>query len=963
MSYASLLSGRRRLALAVMLGIAWGQAALAADVWVIDDFEQGAWEGTTQSTEHVKQGRHAARWSDLKSNTTLRVHTPRIPKDWTRYDRLTFWLHSAKANGQRLTIVCNSENKDAKGWDYYVHHLTVDWQGWRLISLKRDRELRGARKPRGWDQIDWFGLHSAGWNHKPLPDTVLHIDDVKLVRDPVEIAIKDRTATRTTDDGHRVTYTIEVANRASGAREFALSLEPTPSKTNSTPIYKPVELSGSVGPIPSGASATVAVELLASAEVLKHHEPLTYDRHTFRVAPGMPEVPAPHVTLEAIVPLPKREHPLLFADAETFARAKDRAAKCTWAKKQVDRVVGKARGILKNELVVPDEPGQWSHHYVCKECGAGLRYDNAEGLHRCKRCKKTYTGWPYDQVVLTRIHGGNWRAIRELGLAYALTGDEAFAQRARRNLLAYAEKYADYPLHNVRGKVSRSAGRVFAQTLDEAVSIIGAAWGYDLIYNSPCLRPEDKHRIETRFLREAVKTIRRHDAGISNWQSWHNAGMAAVGFCIEDAEIAAHAINGKSGLRFQYDHSVLPDGFWFEGATSYHYYALMAIRWASEAAHHAGIDVYSNDAHKSLYLAPIEYVFPNLCFPAVNDSNVFSIKGRHYLYELAYARWGDPQFLHVAKFGKRGSLEALLWGKEALPSPPELRLESKDFQGLGAAVLRQGAGKDQTYLHLDYGPHGGGHGHPDKLAIILFALGKHLAPDPSRLAYAAPLHRSWYKQTFSHNTVCVDRRSQRPAEGKLTLFGSKPGLAVARATCDTAYPGVKMTRTLAVTDGYVVDVFDLRSQDAHTYDWLYHNFGTLEPGMQTAPRDEPLGDDHGYQHMKDITQAETAETWHADFKQEGANVRLTMLGEPGTQVYFGMGVSENPPRPCPMLVVRRRGKRATFVSVIEPYRQEPAVTGLHVVPGNKGERGACVQLELLRGRDRSVVRLDVGATQ
>ena len=44
-------------------------------------------------------------------------------------------------------------------------------------------------------------------------------------------------------------------------------------------------------------------------------------------------------------------------------------------------------------------------------------------------------------------------------------------------------------------------------------------------------------------------------------------------------ETAHHAINGKSGLRFQFENSVLPDGFWYEGAPAYHYYALNAIRW------------------------------------------------------------------------------------------------------------------------------------------------------------------------------------------------------------------------------------------------------------------------------------------------------------------------------------------------------------------------------------------------
>ena len=648
--------------------------------------------------------------------------------------------------------------------------------------------------------------------------------------------------------------------------------------------------------------------------------------------------------------LPKREHPFLFADAKTIARAKARAQRYPWAKTQLDGIVRGADKIVKASLNVPDEPGQWSHHYVCKKCGARLRH--SKGKHVCGKCSETYTGWPYDQVVITRVHNGNWANVRALGLAYALTGNEAYAAKAREILLAYADKYLTYPLHDKRGKLSRSAGRVFAQTLNEGVGIIGVAWGYDLIYNSPCLSADDRRKIESRFLRAVVETIRRHDAGISNWQSWHNAGMAAVGFCLQDAKIVSDAINGKSGLRFQFAKSILPDGFWYEGTAAYHYYALSAIRWAAEAAHAAGINVYDNAAHKSLYTAPIEYVFPDLRFPAVNDSNVFPITGQHGLYELAYARFGDPKFLTVARHGKRNSLEALLWGPDELPPPPTLALASKDFKGLGAAVLRQGSGKDQTYVHLDYGPHGGGHGHPDKLTIILFALGRQLAPDPSRLAYAAPLHGSWYRQTFAHNTVCVDAKNQRSTKGKLTLFSSQPGLAIAQAECNTAYAGVKMRRTVAVTDSYVIDVFAVDGDKAHTYDWTYHNFGQLKPGLSTTVRTEPLGKGNGYQHMTDISQTQTADTWSADFKQPGANVRLTMLGAPDTALYFGMGMSENPPQLCPMVAVRRKMKRTTFISVIEPYPDKPIVSGLESIAVTGGD--GALALSVTRGSDRDL---------
>ena len=39
------------------------------------------------------------------------------------------------------------------------------------------------------------------------------------------------------------------------------------------------------------------------------------------------------------------------------------------------------------------------------------------------------------------------------------------------------------------------------------------------------------------------------------------------------------------------------------------------------------------------------------------------------------------------------------------------------------------------------------------------------------------------------------------------------------------YPGVRLQRTVIVTDGYVLDVFQAASDEEHTYDWLFHSGG------------------------------------------------------------------------------------------------------------------------------------------
>ncbi len=94
----------------------------------------------------------------------------------------------------------------------------------------------------------------------------------------------------------------------------------------------------------------------------------------------------------------------------------------------------------------------------------------------------------------------------------------------------------------------------------------------------------------------------------------------------------------------------------------------------------------------------------------------------------------------------------MLYGTRALPEAADLPARrSADYRDAGRAILTRGKGREATWLCLDYGPHGGGHGHPDKLGFVLFARGVELAVDPGTARYGTPLQRGWFRTTIAHD--------------------------------------------------------------------------------------------------------------------------------------------------------------------------------------------------------------------
>jgi hypothetical protein len=181
----------------------------------------------------------------------------------------------------------------------------------------------------------------------------------------------------------------------------------------------------------------------------------------------------------------------------------------------------------------------------------------------------------------------------------------------------------------------------------------------------------------------------------------------------------------------------------------------------------------------------------------------------------------------------------------------------------------------------------------------------------------------------------VDQQDQLPAIGTLLAWRPDPARQVAAARVPSVRPGVDHTRALVLTQGVLVVLDRITSKESHTYDFVYHNFGAATPGSGwTAAPAEPLGRTANYEHIVDPQRLSGSGpvrlTWQVT---DSARLALWQLAPAGATAFLGTTGMNNVqtkeiPAPAPTLFTRVTAPEATYLTVLEPYRDTPRVTAV-----------------------------------
>jgi oligo-alginate lyase len=652
------------------------------------------------------------------------------------------------------------------------------------------------------------------------------------------------------------------------------------------------------------------------------------------------------------VELPKSfpPHPRLLFNQDALPGIRERAAGA--AQQHFQSLKRQANEWLEREVTLPTKGSQWYHWYSCPKHGTRLSTEGPT-RHVCPVDGQVFSGYPYDDVVLSGEHSRLAGAVRTLGMVYQVTGEARYAGKAREILLAYAGQYESYPLHDIHGEAKVGGGKVGPQTLDESVWLITVVEGADCVWDT--LAKEEQEKVERGLLRPATDIIRRHKMGIHNIQCWKNSAVGLTGLLLGDLELVNEALQSESGYFNQMAKGVSPDGPWFEGAWGYHFYTLSALVHLTEGAKHSGVNLYGPEL-KRMFNAPLDMAMPDLTLPAFNDSSAVNIASQRALYETAFARYQDPRYLEVCGKGRADTDATLIHGVVSRSAAPEHGLMSRNFEASGNAILTAGSGPEATWLCLKYGPHGGGHGHPDKLNFVLYGMGTVIAPDPGTANYGVPIQGGWFRTTLAHNTLTLDETSQRAAEGRCEAFIATNGFSAVMAEAGAIAEGVKFYRTLAligdnllvgldqvrstlalIGDNLLMGLDQVRSAKPHKLDLAYHNRGKLPELPGATVFQSPARP--GYSYLRDTQTLTSTEGLRLGFEMaEGKRVRWAMA--PGEQTTFiaGTGVGRHTEDRVPIVIARREANATAYLWCVALGGDNPApeLRAETVVPADGG---------------------------
>lgn len=891
------------------------------------------------------------------STLALSPSCPLLPR-LRLYDRLLFDYRITQGRIQFLFNVTaygiRPGPRQAKALQWHVALPTTPRQPWRPVQIEFDLPAwMPFDNPDGEASDTWLNL-SVGAGSE---DLVLELRDMKLVADSLyvkpwwlsPVSLPVRTA-----EG----YTLEVAvtNLGPGKRKVRAGIRSRHDAFQVAVDPQEAQLT------PFGRQAFKVQARLTRPDAPELHE------EDVLVA-FVPE-DAPDAAVFArgwlVKPLkPGGRHQVIFSSEELQVLREMRTRPDVRQWLHLDDRVKNTDRLLGVRLDAIPGTRAWSHSGysgdLCPKKDGKLLIGSFMPEVVCPQCGLREVGTPVAATVWKLWLGSDTSGrgvLDDLGLLYLLTGDEKYARKGIELLLLYAQQYESLPWTDMlnepphyRGNYLLCASRVaHSSTYGTNFLLKGHFRLLNLISESPSWTEEERERVYRGFVIPAAAELAKFPGGLFNMTDITNYDLILAGLSCQDANILYRGLGYDSGL-LQRLTDIKPDGFSSEGRPlNYHFASMAEYITSVPLVRNSGLNVsIPSEALKTAVRMPFERATLSGYVPTTGDSACGGSVSPHPLCDTVYDLFPEEAWLYET--GTRSTVRTFLRSLTEGPPKPEawrkhLKTEPTLFPHAGFAILRSGLKpEDQVFLTFDYGENPM-HAALDRLQFTLWAFGRafSLGPgstynaatnfkrgDPKALAFVS--HGS-----LGHNVVLADGSDQTAAIGGLTHWHAGEGCQAAAARVEGHYPGVTHQRALALIRGLVVVLDDLASSSAHTYDFAYHNFGTLAagPGWKATPEETPLGDKANYSNIRALCRLEGRGDLRLSWDL-GQGVGLDVWqAAGGGKAFTGLTGMNNPDAKvvgddAPSLFVRARGKAQRFLTVLEPRKGPSAVQAIEAV--------------------------------
>ena len=684
-------------------------------------------------------------------------------------------------------------------------------------------------------------------------------------------------------------------------------------------------------------------------------------------------------------------HPATTIKSQDLDIARTHIERHEWAKSFLDKILAEADKCPDTtpaylEWMVPRETPNSPLFTMCPACeGApvhGNYHWNPDDPDRliCTTCNTAYPNpaYPEDFILQTDFGGGqtipyyagkhwdligfpfvsSWTAnirarkcshmaglARRLGMAYALTGNAHYAQKARDILLRFAQVYPGYMVHSGYGEFSDLSPEIASQRiLDlpkpelvvppnkpnhklhvgywmagratgvgmEGTFVADVVVAYDLTCQAqfggnPVYTSQDRLAIERDLLLESTILLCA-DPGFNNKSATNRSAAGLVGLCLGEPELVRFGMEGFRNFTYEW---FLQDGLSSE-SPGYGFMTLSGIRGFADALHgytdpegYEGpdgriekLDIYGDSRYRAVLDGYVHSLMPDLGYGVIADDNT-TTRMPIDVADMLASRYGAAN--HIALLAElcghdlshHGGEYALFHRDPNLVENPEHSLSLSDhfFPALRIGLLRTGVhGRASTALlsASDWG----NHHHEDSLNLVYWKDGYEALTDLGYLWDRPDKHHT--VRTIAHNTVVVDNADQKRKErgGSLDLFDIHPRLKLLQVSSRAYDIANTYRRTCLIVDhgergSYLIDVFHV--QGGNTHDYLFH--GPVAQGMLNGLA--PVKSKAQWQDLKNLMEGQTETPWSMVFKL-GDQHQFTAYALPQgrEQVFIGDGWGE-----------------------------------------------------------------------